>query len=309
MSRVRVAVFAPSPILTVTIEPNHGDSPEIHLHAGGQGFWVARMAASLGAHVVLCCALGGESGRVLEPLLQAQGATEVRAVRTQAENGAYVHDRRSGERVIVAETHGESLARHEVDELYGMIVTAALDCDVTLVTGTQNAAVVDPEIYHRLTRDLRKNGRRALADLSCEQLTAALAGGVELVKVNDDEAVSTGFAAGHSRAELVSALDDIRRAGADNALITRGSEPALALAGDELIELSGPSFEPMEPRGAGDSMFAALGVALAEQRPLKEALRMAAAAGALNATRHGLGSGTQPEVVRLAGHVTVRDVA
>jgi hypothetical protein len=37
---------------------------EVHLHAGGQGFWVARLAKRLRADVVLCCALGGEPERV-----------------------------------------------------------------------------------------------------------------------------------------------------------------------------------------------------------------------------------------------------
>jgi 1-phosphofructokinase len=46
----RIAVFAPSPLLTITIEPGV-DRPEVHLHAGGQGFWVARLAATLGVDV------------------------------------------------------------------------------------------------------------------------------------------------------------------------------------------------------------------------------------------------------------------
>jgi sugar/nucleoside kinase (ribokinase family) len=57
--------------LTVTIEPGT-DRPEVHLHAGGQGFWVARLAATLGAEVVLCCALGGEPGRILKALIEAE---------------------------------------------------------------------------------------------------------------------------------------------------------------------------------------------------------------------------------------------
>ena len=56
----RLAVFAPSPVLTVTIEAGP-DRPEVHLHPGGQGFWVARMAANLGAEVVLCCVRWAES--------------------------------------------------------------------------------------------------------------------------------------------------------------------------------------------------------------------------------------------------------
>ena len=45
------------------------------MHAGGQGFWVARLAATLGADVMLCCALGGEPGRVLQGLIEAEPLT------------------------------------------------------------------------------------------------------------------------------------------------------------------------------------------------------------------------------------------
>ena len=58
-----VCVFDPSPILTVTIEAANDDGDaEIHLHAGGQGFWIARLLAELDVDVVLCGAFGGESG-------------------------------------------------------------------------------------------------------------------------------------------------------------------------------------------------------------------------------------------------------
>ena len=53
-------------------------------------------------------------------------------------------------------------------------------------------------------------------------------------------------------------------------------------------------------------MFAATGVALARGTPMIEALRLGTAAGALNATRRGLGSGTRQEIERLARHVTVQ---
>jgi len=65
----RAFVFAPDPLLTVTVEAG-GDGDEIHLHAGGQGFWVARMAAALGAEVTICSPFGGETGPVARNLMQ-----------------------------------------------------------------------------------------------------------------------------------------------------------------------------------------------------------------------------------------------
>ncbi len=60
-----VTILGPHPLLAIGIEPFAGEEDEIHLHAAGQGVWVARMAAALGAYPVLCGFLGGETGAVL----------------------------------------------------------------------------------------------------------------------------------------------------------------------------------------------------------------------------------------------------
>ncbi len=160
----RIAVFAPSPILTITIE-RQGGRPDVHLHPGGQGFWVARLAATLGADVVLCCALGGEPGLVLRGLMQAQPIT-LRAAPTVTPNGVYIHDRRSGTRAEIAEVEGWPLGRHAADELYGIALAAGLDADITLVTGCQPDDVVEAGLYRRLVADLRANGKTVIADLT-----------------------------------------------------------------------------------------------------------------------------------------------
>lgn len=81
-----IAVFAPSPLLTTTIEAGT-PQPAVHLHAGGQGLWVARTAATLGAKVTVCCALGGELGMVLRSLIEAEPVT-LRAAPAGGPNGA-----------------------------------------------------------------------------------------------------------------------------------------------------------------------------------------------------------------------------
>ena len=119
-----VVVFAPAPSLTITFE-QRGDRADVHLHAGGQGFWIARLVAALRVPVTLVGSFGGETGAVLVPLIEREGVT-VRRTGMEGANATYVHDRRSGELETVLEAPADSLSRHEVDELYGTTVVEAL---------------------------------------------------------------------------------------------------------------------------------------------------------------------------------------
>src|SRR5512144_497842 len=117
----RVSVFAPSPLLTLTIEGRPEDQNAVHVHPGGQGPWVATMLSTLETQSVLCGPFGGETGRVLETLLQ-RDRTDLRSVRTAGGNGCYVEDRRSGELHCVADVPPAPLDRHEQDDLHNNIL-------------------------------------------------------------------------------------------------------------------------------------------------------------------------------------------
>lgn len=310
----RVVVLAPLPLLTITVEQPADE--EIHLHPGGQGVWIARLAASLGADVVLCGTFGGESGHVVRALLEEWGIA-VRAVDAAAANGAYIHDRRSGDRRVVAEVPGAARTRHEVDELYGVTLVEGLEADAVVLGGPEHPALergsIDEgfplEVYSRLAADLRANGVPVIADLAGELLAAALEGGLDVAKVSDEDLAVHGHlddSDGASDGEVVEAMQRLRDKGADAVVVTRAGKPSLVLAGDEqVLEVRPPTVDPADSRGGGDALTAGLATALAQGRTIDEALRIGSAAGTLNVTRHGLGSGSRDQIERLAGHVEV----
>jgi 1-phosphofructokinase len=302
----RIAVFAPSPLLTITVESG-ADRPEVHLHPGGQGVWVARLAATLGAEVVLCCALGGEPGAVLRGLLESE-AFMLRAVAASATNGVYIHDRRGGSRNEIVRVESAALARHSSDELYGVALGTGLDSDLMLLTGTEPDGIVDPDLYRRLVCDLRANGKSSIADLTGEPLQGALAGGIELLKISHEEVIREGYAASPAPEDLIAGARELHRAGARHVLVSRAARSAILIGDGEggELQLGGPVFEALDQSGTGDSMFAAIGAGLARGMSMVDALRLGAAAGALNATRRGLGTGSRQEIERLAAHIDVR---
>jgi 1-phosphofructokinase len=304
--RPRVCVFAPAPLLTVTIESPSSDrgDGEVHLHAGGQGFWIARMLTRLDIDVVLCGALGGETGPILRRMMSDAG---IRVVGVDSgSNGAYVHDRRSGKRVEVASMPAATLSRHASDDLYGTTVVEALRADVTVLSGPEHGADVLPDdVYRRLTSDIRANGGRVVADLSGGRLDAVLAGGVDVLKVSEEELERDGRLA---RAGSVdAAMRELVECGAEHVIVSHGDERASALVDGSPVRAVGPVFEPAETRGAGDSLTAAVAAGLARGGSLTDALRLGSAAGALNVTRRGLGSGGRDQIERLAEHVHIEE--
>jgi 1-phosphofructokinase len=298
-------VFGPAPFMSVAIEDlATGDAgDEIHFHAAGQGVWVARAAARLGAHVRLVTTSGGEQGALLNALLAQEPIVAI-AVPVAGEGGAYIDDRRSGERRRIAERPADPLSRHEQDDLYGVALSEGLNAGVAVLCGTGERDRLQSNFYRRLSRDLRSHGTLVVADLSGELARGALEGGLDVLKMNESEAREL-MAGELDDEDLVARLHRLQAMGAERVVVSRAEEPALALDEQDVVELTAPRFEEADHRGAGDSMTAALAVGLAAGEPWRAVLATAAAAGAANVTRHGLGTASAEHVRALEPRVQI----
>lgn len=299
-----VVIFAPSPVLTVTIE-DHPDGAEVHLHAGGQGVWQARMLLRMGVDVAMVSVLTGESGRMLRHLLGDEGIRVVAVDRT-GRGGAFVHDRRGGERHKIVETGGEPISRHDLDELYGLMLGQGLGADLVILSGPASSNALPDDVYRRLAADLRTGGKRVIVDLAGNRLTAALAGGVFVAKVSDEELLADGRIPENTTENIIAAMRALKQQGADSVIVTRSDKPSLMLSDGTVREVTTPTMEVADTSGAGDSLTAGVAASLASGASIEEAITLGAAAGALNVTRHGLGTGDPLTIAKLRELVTVR---
>lgn len=309
----RVCVLAVTSLLTVTIEDGAaGAGPELHVHPGGQGLWVARMIRSLGGQAVVCGPLGGETGRVVEHLATLEGDT-LRVTRYDGDTGAYVHDRRDGARDEIVRTAPSVLDRHEEDDLFGTVLVQALDADVVVLTGAEPAEVLDAEFFGRLATDLRATGRRTVADLSGDAARAAVEAGLDVLKISHEEMAEAGLADSEELDDLVAGARALVRGEVGAVVVSRAAEPTLVVTGgqegdgERVCLLTTPPVTIVDHRGAGDSMTAGIAVAMARGADVVEAARLGAAAGAINVTRHGLGSGSRDQIERMVHEVQVDD--
>lgn len=302
----RVVVFGPDPLLSVTVESG-GAGDEVHVHAAGQGVWVARTAAELGAQPVLCCMLGGEIGMTLESLLERL-AVERRVVWTAGSTGSYVVDRRGGERKLVASSLRPRPRRHEVDDLVSTTCAAAIGSGVLVMCNPYPAEGFPDDVYETVVADVKALGVPVIVDLSTPRLDRTLAHGPDLVKCNDWELAEyvRGPVDGQRGVDAARRVCD---AGARAVAVTRAEAPILVVLAD------GDSFEVVPPplprgfrEGCGDTMTGAVAAGWARGMSLRRALTLGAAAGSVNFLRHGLGTGSRPIIEEWTHQVALRPV-
>ncbi|GHD85878.1 MULTISPECIES: 1-phosphofructokinase family hexose kinase [Kocuria] len=310
----RISILVPTPLLITEItEPaahrnRSSHESDVHMHPGGQGLWVARMAGSLGADVSVSGPFGGELGSLIRTMLDGLGM-QVNAVRYGYGNGGYVYDLRGEDRETVAHMPPPELSRHELDDLYGTAFVDALASDVLTVTGAEPGDVVPASFFGRLIRDTRDAGTTVVADLSGKPALAAVAANVDVLKISHEEVLDLELVAEDTAEALVSAGHMLLERGAGAVVISRAKDPALLVEKDSVREVSAPSITPLDHRGAGDSMTAGISVGLARGLDLVEAVALGASAGALNVARRGLGTGNRTTIEKFAREITVRTLS
>lgn len=302
----RLVVFGPDPLLSVTVEAG-GGGDEVHLHAAGQGVWVARMAAELGGRPILCCLLGGETGTTLDSLLD--GASLPRRVAwTAGSSGTYVVDRRGGERSLIAASLRPAPRRHEVDDLVTATCAAASESRLLVMCNPYPAAGFPEDAYETIASNVKALDVPVIVDLSSPRLDRTLACEPDLVKCNDWELAQYVCGPVEGR----QALDAARRVcagGARAVSVTRGSAPILVVpADDEPFEVVPPPLPHGFREGCGDTMMGAIAAGWTRGLSLRDALMLGAAAGTVNFLRRGLGTGTRAAIEELAPRVVVRPV-
>ncbi|MDQ2624594.1 MAG: PfkB family carbohydrate kinase, partial [Actinomycetota bacterium] len=237
----------------------------------------------------------------------------VRASAYSAGNGATIVDHREEDEVELALQPAGRLDRHELDDLYGNVLVEALGSDACILTGSDPPGIVPAEFLHRLATDVRDAPTLVVADLSGDAALAVAEAGVDVLKMSHEELVDANIASSERPRALITAARKLLRSGPDDdgsraVLVSRAGDPSLVVTLVEVHEVHAPPVTALNHRGAGDSMTAGVAVGLARGMDLLDAVRLGSAAGALNVTRRGLGTGRRDQIERFAPHVTTKEL-
>ncbi|WP_329278255.1 ribokinase [Streptomyces sp. NBC_01451] len=264
----------------VSKAPQRGETVtgrEFRTIPGGKGANQAVAAARAGADVSMIGAVGNDGyGTRLRSVLEQSGVGTDHLRTAEGDSGTahiVVDDEGGNAIVVVPAANGTVTALAPGDE--SLIATAdalLLQLEIPLTAVVEGALAAH-----------RHGVRTILTPAPVQQLPSELLAATDLLVPNEHEAAAlTGLTDPHEAATAL--LDRV-----PEVVITLGAAGSLYASRDltEPVAVPAPPVTAVDSTGAGDTFVGALAVALAEGRPMPDALAWAAAAGALSVQRPG----------------------
>jgi 1-phosphofructokinase family hexose kinase len=299
----RLVCVAPNPAIDRLYEVDRLLPGSIHRPTlsvavpGGKGLNAARAAHALGADVVAVTILRGQAGRWIEQQL-AQLGLALRAAWAPGETRTCISIRDpQTEGLTEIYDRGEPLAPSDWAALEG-IVAQELAAGAGLLTVSGGIPPgIDDQAFGRLCRAARESGVKALFDVYGAGLVGVLRDRPWLAKVNAAEAAELLGRPVETETDAVEAAAEIRRRGAEVAIVTLGRSGAIASMPDGQLRLPPPQVVGPYVVGSGDAFLGGLAAGLLDRLAVAEALYLAAAAAAAAAQMPGP-SNLDPDLAR-----------
>jgi 1-phosphofructokinase family hexose kinase len=276
--------------------------------AGGKAAQAARIAAALGADVLLVAALGGARGARYRQLLDEQGMSSS-VVEVEGETRQTISIVDDGDVVEIHEPW-QGLSAQEADELVRTAEAELGGEAVVIVSGSlPPGAPVD--LHARLVRAARERGAFTVLDTSTPQAFAAAARErPDLVKPNLHEATRIEGVETLAASDLTEAAQLARRLAERvgcSVWLTLGAYGSLLISEQRCLRLSvDPRGSVRNAIGAGDALVGGLAAGLCRGLSLVDAASLGVAAAADAVTRDASAVIDRPTVDEICAVVHVQ---
>ncbi|MDO4428173.1 MAG: 1-phosphofructokinase family hexose kinase [Atopobiaceae bacterium] len=276
-------------------------------NAGGKGLNAARAVATCGERVVATGFAGGNNGRLLCELLDADGI-EHDFVHIKSETRCCVNVLEPDGRSTEFLEPGRPVSGEEVAAVRAKVAEIAADADVVTFNGSVPAGA-GANIYRELVGAVRAVGKPAILDTSGTLLVNSLEARPTMIKPNTDEIQAILGRKPESLDEIIAAAREVHeKCGIERVVVSLGGDGAVVACAEGVFRGRAPKIEVVNPVGSGDTMVGAFAVAMARGMALEDQLAYAmscASANCLSAsTGHfdmevaeGLRAGTSVEKV------------
>ncbi|QAT41304.1 1-phosphofructokinase [Clostridium sp. JN-9] len=258
----------------------------VRLDAGGKGINVSKVIKSLGSSSRAVGILSGKSGSFIKEYLDSENI-ENHFIITKG-------DTRTNTKIVDKINHtntdinecGPLVSEEDLHKVNKEFCKGLNENSVVVFSGSIPKNV-SRNIYMDWIKEAKKNGAKTILDADGELFKQGIKAGPYLIKPNIHELEEFFSQNISTKEEAVRLSRELFKYGIKIIVISLGAHGALFIKKDAAVSVSGIKVQVQSTVGAGDSMVAALAVAIDKNYDFEKSIKLSVACGTANVTTSG----------------------
>ena len=245
---------------------------------GGKGINVSRVLHELGGETIAYGFIGGVDGEALKHLLQQQEVPfDFTPIKGGIRSNFIITDLKTRRQTRI-DAPGPHISTDELQNLIDKVIHMKTKPDFVVLAGSVPPGIPD-DIYRRMIEIAKKYGVKTVLDSDDAWLKEGVKANPNVIKPNIHEAEELLGVKLKDEAAIIQAAKTLVSQGIEVVAISRGKDGIITATKDKILKAVAPKVEIRSTVGAGDSALAGLILKLSQGDRIKEACRLAVAAG------------------------------
>lgn len=274
--------------------------------AGGKGINVARVAHIIGCETAAMGFVGGYAGAFIKTEVEKKGIRNLFTdIKGEPRTNVNISDK-SGKSGEILE-YGPEILNEEKEKFIKEFSANIDDYNIICVSGSLPRGLTS-DFYKELVYIAKEKGKKIIVDTSGKALAEVLSAKPYMVKPNKDEVSCLMNMEVKTDKDVKEALLFLYKEGIEVPFVSLGGEGAAAMVEGECYKFSTPKVEVVNAVGSGDSAVAGVASGLDMGYDIKDAIRLAMAAGTANTQFEQTGIVTKELVEKFFDEICIENI-
>jgi len=306
-------------IITVTLNPAIDKTIEIdefkignvnriastRVDVGGKGINVSKVIKELQNKSLALGFLGGSSGNQIKKYLDDSNIkNDFLSINGETRTNLKIYDKVNNTHTDINE-NGPSVTLSDITNIKEKIMEYCDEKSLVVLSGSVPTGA-NSCIYGELIKDIKEKGGKVILDADGDMLMQGMKSGPYLVKPNIDELEKAFGISIDNENKIIETSKKILEYGVKHVVISLGGEGSMFISHDKIAKVAGLKVEVKSTVGAGDSMVAAMAVAIENNYDFEETIKLACATSTANVMTEGTQTGKFEDIEKLKKQISIK---
>lgn len=274
----------------------------IRIDAAGKGINVSKVIQKLGGKSTAIGILAGSAGKFIKDELDRIGIhNDFFIIEGQTRTNVKVVD---GINKLVTDINenGPFVSEDDLRIFEGKVIDNLSGDSIAVLSGSVPRNV-DKEVYKRLICRAKEKGVKTILDADGELLLEGLKAGPYLVKPNIHELEKIFSKSINTTEDIIKYGEKILAYGVNSVVVSCGGDGSVFISNKQIAIVKGIKVEVKSTVGAGDSMVAAIALAINNSYSFEDTIKLAVASSVASVMKDGTQSGSIEDINKLMGKI------